>query len=73
MTKKLAPCKSLRNNFNGFDLFGYKITLNYKSKEEYQTTAGAFFSILIRAFVLWFLSVRLNKLIVQVPDNDKID
>ena len=64
MTKKLSPCKSFRNTFNGFDLFGYKITLNYKSKEEYNTTAGAVFSILIRAFVLWFLSVRLSKLIV---------
>ena len=73
MSKKLSACKSLKNNFNGFDLFGYKITLNYKSKEEYQTTAGAFFSILLRAFVLWFLSLRLGKLLVWDPNNDKID
>ena len=68
-----STCKTLKGKFNSFDLFGYKIPLNYKSREEYTTTAGAFFSILIRAFVIWFFAVRAVKLFTQNPENDKIN
>jgi hypothetical protein len=41
------------------------MTLNYKSREKYQTTIGALMSILIRAVVFWFLATRIIRLFVH--------
>ena len=44
-------CKKFRNNITYIDVFGEKPSLTYKRRRTYQTTYGAFFTMIMIIFV----------------------
>ena len=38
--------------FKSFDVFGEQISLNYRGDSSYRTSVGAFFSIVMKSFIL---------------------
>ena len=68
---------SLLGRVRSFDIFGEPVGLNYKGDSNFKTLLGAFFSILLQSFILFFtlgefldLIDHNNPQITQVSDID---
>lgn len=52
------------------DFFGHTVTLNFDNKGDTHNTAiGGFFSLFIRAFITWYVTLNIYKLITFGGDN----
>ena len=55
-TNKREKCwKKVRGFWKGFDTYGEKVHFTYKGKKSYQTSFGAFFSILVWGTIILYL------------------
>ena len=45
---------SLTNYLVSLDAFGEPVTLNYKGESTFKTSVGAFFTLMLRAFILTY-------------------
>ena len=54
----------INSHIKDWDIFGYKIELNYNRRgSTYRTTAGGIASLLITAFVYFVFSMRIYQII----------
>lgn len=60
---------SLRSWVRSQDFFGHQVSLNFdKNGGTHNTIIGGFFSIFIRAFITWYVVIRLWKMIFFQAD-----
>ena len=60
---------TIRNWIRGQDFFGHHVSLNFdKNSETHNTTIGGFVSIFIRAFIAWYVFIKIEKLITFGDD-----
>ena len=63
----------IRKVIKNFDIFGYKVNINFDKKSEvHRTIVGGIISILLGIFYIIYFGLLLNKMITHGEDNDTI-
>jgi hypothetical protein len=63
--------KKVRKGIKALDFFGYRPILKYKGSSDHRTLIGGIFSGIIRAFLCYYIIIRIHRLATH--GDDKID
>jgi hypothetical protein len=62
----------MKKFISGFDMFGHDIKLNFKGKDSInKTLIGGVFSIMIKFFLAWYVTLNFKNMILHDDDNIK--